>query len=777
MKLQYLPAALLAVFVCTAAAAQQAAPIRAVEHPEYSRLVLPLPAGADWSLSQDGSRAALRLTGPVPDLDVSSVFQRMPRTRILSVSARTVPGGATLELTLACACEVVPAPIGTGFLAIDVRRPDGAPATERIDPRPMKIGAAAGAAQRPGPRAAPASQAAAPDLAAAGPGSNATAPPTLGGGGSDTTDAVLAARDQLMASLERAADEGLLTIAPEVATSIAPLAADLAIAEAAPGRLPAATVTPAPSRTVAEVAAPGLDAHLSIRGPLDPARRADADTETTPQACLNDEALHVASWNAGEEFAEGLGQRRRLIISPAGDLDFPAIEDLARFYISSGFGREAQALLGVTGGTGDARRLLQDLARVVDGQPPDPLGPIASAAACDGRISLWRAAAGLDTGSGRKAADKAVLAGIEELPVPLRRVVAAAVVRNALANDRPDLARDILGVLDRTPGDGGRGEVAMRAAVLLSEGQAGAALALTAPVLATASSPDPDLLLAHAQATLQTGSSVAPALTTGLDAAIAALPDAPGVARDLRLVRIRLEAAQGRPIAALRALRGLEADPGSKDPELRAVGLDILEAMPAEQRRSLAGAHAALENKGIFATGSRGAALRTLFAGDLIRGGLPNAGSALLAAGSEIADRDARLMAAAARLAEGDPRGALTALDGLTGADAARVRARSHIRLGDLPAAAAAMSGPGTNASADTRRDALSLLAVASDSTSKGEISKLYAPLSAYLSRRTEPVPGTRETGPTLDRARAALHDVPTLLAAVSAMTPREDAN
>lgn len=758
-------------FVAVMATAQEAVPVRAVEHPEYSRLVLPLPTGADWSLTQEGSRATLRLTGPVPMLDVSSVFQRMPRTRVLSVTARGVPGGIRLDLALACACDVLPTPIGSGFLAIDVRRSEASTAESDDARRPMRIGAVpkpAGTADtESGEMSEPRVQ-----LARPAPGPQPEAARTEAG--ADPEDAVVAAREQLLASLERAADEGLLNLAPEVASSAPSLATAVDVGDL-PTSLPADVTPPARARGGGGTVPPALEAHLSIRGGDSPARRPAPDVESTMPVCIEDEALDVASWTAEGDFASGLGALRRNIVSPAGQIDTLAIEDLARFYIGVGFGREAQAVLRVAGEGGEGPRLLEDLARVVEGQMPAPDGPIVTSEACVGRVSLWRAASGLDPAQDDDVV-KAVLDGVEELPVQLRRAMAGPLVRNALANGRPELARDVLEILDRSPGDGGAAEAALRASVLIAEGNPRMAMEIIGPALDTRSSPDPEVLLLQSAALLETGEAVPESLVSALDAAIAATHDGPGTARELRLARIRLEAADGRPVAALRALRRLAADTVPMNPVLRNAGLDILEGMAAEERRGLPGAAAILENDIILQNDARGERLRIEFAAALVGVGLPNAGSDLLVSGSEVTGKDARLIAAAAQLGQGDPRGALTALEGVGGEDAQRLKARAHLRLGDLRSAGDVIGLrhgiPGTD------RGPLAVLTESwRDEEPVGPAAR-YIPLASYFQDLSTKVPENKASGnsegqKTLTLARAALQDVPALLSAVSALSEK----
>ena len=124
------------------------------------------------------------------------------------------------------------------------------------------------------------------------------------------------------------------------------------------------------------------------------ARRALA---AVPDACLDDAALDVGDWARHAPWPE---QRAALRARLVGEFDRPEAEGvrgLARFYVRTGFGAEAGALLaGFPRVDGlDDRALLADLARVVEGGDASPAGPLALPYPCRGRHALWLALGGV----------------------------------------------------------------------------------------------------------------------------------------------------------------------------------------------------------------------------------------------------------------------------------------------------------------------------------------------------------------------------------------------
>ncbi|WP_293574025.1 hypothetical protein [Phaeobacter sp.] len=104
----------------TAASAQTVVP-QSGEHEGFSRLVMRLPTGTNWSLDQSGTTARLSVDQPGLIFDTSRIFDLIPRTRLRSAS-QTGPG-QPLQLQLGCDCDLSTFIENDGFLVVDIQDP------------------------------------------------------------------------------------------------------------------------------------------------------------------------------------------------------------------------------------------------------------------------------------------------------------------------------------------------------------------------------------------------------------------------------------------------------------------------------------------------------------------------------------------------------------------------------------------------------------------------------------------------------------------------------
>ncbi|MEO0959470.1 MAG: hypothetical protein AAFY66_13580, partial [Pseudomonadota bacterium] len=436
--------------------AEDALLVRSAEHPEYSRLLVTVPSGTTWAVVRDGRKATVSFPGIRAPFAMDGLFERMPRTRIVAVEARNAVIGSALDLTLACSCEVAVSRVGSRFLAIDVRRAataEAAPTGRRVlTPRsqqpenaePVVPDELAESPAAPSPveglppegEAAPLEEAAALPEEALRPSPPAPRNPELD-----------AARDNLVEQLNRAAAEGLIelaeplappvftptmptiTMADPMADTEAALEADRPVAEsgatppeadpprpqplAAPSaelnepamKAPEEAVTgPAPEDSLdplAQMSMSGalaeadIEAQIEARTPLD-AVAIENSKSAVANACPRNARLDVRRWGSPDPIAERIGAYRRAIVSDYGTLDEARVMDLAKFYISIGFGREAENLVSLIGDASEDTRLLSDIARVIEGREAAEGGALDSMDACVGRLSMWRVVAGFE---------------------------------------------------------------------------------------------------------------------------------------------------------------------------------------------------------------------------------------------------------------------------------------------------------------------------------------------------------------------------------------------
>ncbi|WP_179380976.1 hypothetical protein [Jannaschia marina] len=104
--------------------------VRSGEHGGFTRLVFPAAANRSWTVTPNGDEALIDFGSGVTGLDLSQVFDRIPRDRISAIAF----ADGVLRLDLACACPVNVTQIGSGHVVIDVSDP--APGASAPPPAP-----------------------------------------------------------------------------------------------------------------------------------------------------------------------------------------------------------------------------------------------------------------------------------------------------------------------------------------------------------------------------------------------------------------------------------------------------------------------------------------------------------------------------------------------------------------------------------------------------------------------------------------------------------------
>jgi hypothetical protein len=131
MKLPIAALALSIAFLALPASAQQAR-IRTGEHRDFTRLVVMLPAPADWSLRQTETGYDLTVDEGKPQFDLTGAFARIDRTRIRKLGTR--PGILHINDGDPCECRAEAFEFRPGIVVVDFRdgKPEAPPATSML---------------------------------------------------------------------------------------------------------------------------------------------------------------------------------------------------------------------------------------------------------------------------------------------------------------------------------------------------------------------------------------------------------------------------------------------------------------------------------------------------------------------------------------------------------------------------------------------------------------------------------------------------------------------
>ena len=365
--MRFVLAILCSVFALSAAA--ETVRIRASEDGRSTRLVIAFKERPGWSVQKRGVGYRVHFASVAPiEFDLSRIFQDVSRDRL--ADARAI-GNNTLEIELACRCDVSPSEAGEAALVLDihtiVRRPADMSVASPIlyppDPtetakvlpfRERQSFSVPSMPSRPGLLPLPA----APDPI------TLHAPRAIGSAFGQRPEMSDAAIDMLAHALARAASQGLVDAALEAA------------------RQHGSSPTQLPDR-------PDPRGNLSVATGFDGAIPSDlAAIPPTPsgRTCIPNQQIDVASW--GEvDAAPLLGRLRTEAIAEDGSVTSKGASALARYYIFLGFGAEAKNASAFMRTSRD-REIIRALADIMD-RGKSAADVLRGQVGCEGLVSLW----------------------------------------------------------------------------------------------------------------------------------------------------------------------------------------------------------------------------------------------------------------------------------------------------------------------------------------------------------------------------------------------------
>lgn len=341
-----------------------AAPVVTVgEHGAFTRVVV---SRGGVKAAQSGRVLTLTVDGAP---DISAVAKRnSPRFSAARVS--TFDGKQAVEIKLNCDCTLKTSTLPDGRLIADLYDSAGA-GPEHAAKTADAADKGAGDAPKDGlnPSAANA------NIVSARP----------------SKDSVDDARRRVIALLQQAAEDGIVSVKPG-----------------------ARELTP-PASAAATPANPAAQGAKS------------AATPASAFACLPEGAFTIDGRDFEKDPLTALSDLQKELADAQINGKRETSERLAVGYLSIGFGEEA---LNALRSIGDDRSLYADLARVVAGKAPDPNGLLMGASNCRGAQALWQAAAQ----SPGDAVQTAARAGdaIKSLPTALRGALAARLAQALL---------------------------------------------------------------------------------------------------------------------------------------------------------------------------------------------------------------------------------------------------------------------------------------------------------------------------------------------------------
>jgi len=391
---------LTSIVLCFASAfvSAQTLSIQSGEHATFSRVAVPLPSDASWSVSTEPG--VVRLEVPGADFNTSRLFDLMPRSRI--VEARAEPGVLTLELNCDCPSEaflfqdrfVVIDIADGGPLVLDSEgtpsAPDNIPPTEfagEAAPQPPR----SRPARVPGSLQLPLSPQLSENLpVVVVPEQVARADDTQNEPSPPAQPSFPALERDIVSGVADALTQGFLDPAPRRAPQPPKTEGEEATTPDAEKPAPVEEKDSDIANRLAENDA------IKITGPDDRRIEAPNAPEDTRNfdgiACIPDSQFAAMSPDDESNFLEELAKHRSALFGERDRLNPDAAKKLVSHLLAYGFGVEARRLLSDLD-VKDPNRVLTSISYIVDdGSDPDPLGAAAQLS-CDGASALWAAMA------------------------------------------------------------------------------------------------------------------------------------------------------------------------------------------------------------------------------------------------------------------------------------------------------------------------------------------------------------------------------------------------
>ncbi|KFE34755.1 hypothetical protein [Thioclava atlantica] len=678
----------LALFLTLLAAPALAAPItiRSGEHAGFSRLVLPLPAGTDWSLARTPEGYLLSTSAREADFRIGGIFERIPKTRLLAVDPAK-EGGLLFRTAVAIRAEAVL--LHDNRLVIDFRtaplpRPRRDLKTvepEAVQPTPARPPPPGPAL--PGPEEPPADfDLFWRDLAPLGHGArdqpqllaqpfprHETADTPLSLPEVDTPDPRVAEVEAaLLAQLARAAAQGLVEVDRGAA--------------AAEGKGPSrqaheAEISPVPDGQTASASAP--PDHIPFRSLTAIDRDQDnlaSSAGTGDRECPPDALLDFGPWMDGRSMPAHLAEARQGLL---GEFDTPRqdkVLDLARTYLAFGFGAEARAVLQDMAEPDAQRDTLAYLAAILDDDATAAAMSEVRLTPCDGPVALW-ALLGADPLPEKPEVNfAAIQRGYGALPPPLRQAIGPRLVEKLLVLGAADVARSLQPQLARITGEDHEALDLVAARVALDP--AAPEMRETLRDVVDARRPESvDTLLLLIEQRLTAQEVVERDLIASAEELAFELAGDPQAADLLRAAALGY-GSSGEFDKGFAHLRDAAIDPDAAETRDTADRLVALLSVHPDD---------ALFLRTVFAYRDRieiavaDPSLRSALAGRLLDLGLADRAVQLIEHAPDIGDEDRRLLARAAQ-ANRDPSAALAHLQGLDDDIALTLRAEAFARLG-----------------------------------------------------------------------------------------------
>ncbi|MCH2163735.1 MAG: hypothetical protein MK098_03655 [Marinovum sp.] len=431
------------LLMATAAVAE--IPVRSGEHKSFTRLVLTFPEPVEWSISQTAKNASLEVANSNMTFDTRSVFDRVPRTRLLEFSENK-PG--ILSFELACKCTVRAFNFESSSIVIDISDtpfspPEEVPSGEEKATKKglasledERAAATRGNLQAVNPTASPHTVTATLQLPTFGfEGTSSSTLQEMG-----PTNRILAdARGTLLAQVSRATVQGLLN-PPSTSFGLEPPAVDPSYQAEYRGEEDEQLVN-APTNI-----------NLRAKSSFDDAIRdvfQYTNIGTSQKRCSPQRYYDFNAWGISEPFQQTLGVLRRQLFGELDRVNESVAKHLAQTYLFFGFGAEAISHVELIREEDEELSIIKAIGEIFEFGKTVSINPFANQYECKNAAAMWSVLSIEDLDPFIDLDTDAIQRAFVELPKHVREYVGPKLSSRLRLAGRQSAAQGIMRTVDR----------------------------------------------------------------------------------------------------------------------------------------------------------------------------------------------------------------------------------------------------------------------------------------------------------------------------------------
>lgn len=673
----------LAFLFMPVAAFSQSVLVRSGEHADFSRLAFEFSGEIGWEMGRAENGYQIRLQNVSAEIDISEVFQRIPRDRIRRLSISE--DGARISIELGCDCHADAFEFRPGLLVVDVK--DGAaPVASRFETAFGVDEASASQVAR-----AEEIKEGLPNLADVSstnpmvelplrlPKVNAITSPQINlfEGHSEeqiqqSTKQVSQMQSEILQQIGHAASQGLLDA--NISTPVAEAASDHALDEATAPAMPLPAVE---SHTNVHI-------ESSIDREFEGFLRQNLMTDVGEQ-CLPETLFNVSEWGDENAVFARISEQRLKISGEFDQVDPSAVRDLVKAYIYAGFGTEALSVISSFGLDLKNKNTLIAMAGVVDGITLDQGTVLAKQLGCESAAAMWAALSVPSLAKQGQINTVAILGAFSGLPVHLRRLLGPELAQKFVKSGDLDTARALRNAIARVVGEAGAEFQLLDAQLDFERGKDEVAEQKLEDIISSDHDAAPRALIELLEVRLQKGEDIDPQILATAESYIFEQQDTE-IAAKLKQLSVLSMGQAGHFLEALGALKELDAythlDREQKTKTWETVVENV--ATHASEALLLQFVFAAQDE---LAHHNFSRQTRRKLATRLVKEGWPTTAEQILAAPITPTADDRIILARAGNLNSRSSR-VLEILENVSGDEAAKARALAYENTGDYLAAA-----------------------------------------------------------------------------------------